>query len=86
MTAQPEPVRVPNPKNVELPAGGSAPMFTREQVVKVYGCSHGEFGRLLIRKVAPLPIRIDGAILWFADEVQKLHPVVDEHLQRWRRR
>ena len=85
MSDQPEPVHAPNPKNVELPAGGHAQMFTREQVVRIYGCSHGEFSRLLIRKVAPMPIRIEGAILWFADEVQESHPAVQEHLKRWRR-
>ena len=75
----------PIPREIDLPGGGRAQMFIREQVVRIYGCSHGEFGRLLIRGVAPLPIRVNGAILWFADEVQELQPAVEEHLKRWRR-
>ena len=54
---------------MQLPLGGSGSFFTREQLTQVYQCSHAELGRLLRDKIAPLPIRIDGTIYWFADEV-----------------
>ena len=46
------------------------PTLTRDQVTGLYQCSHSELGRLLRDKVAPLPVRIDGAILWYKDECE----------------
>jgi hypothetical protein len=41
--------------------------YTRENLTVLFKCSHGELGRLLSRKMAPLPVRIDGQILWYID-------------------
>lgn len=54
---------------MQLPLGGSGSFFTREQLTQAYHCNHAELGRLLRDKIAPLPIRVDGTIYWFADEV-----------------
>ena len=69
---------------VPLPASPPA-MYTRENLTALYKCSHGELGRLLARKMAPLPVRIDGAILWHVDEVQSSQSSVMRTLERWRR-
>jgi hypothetical protein len=42
--------------------------LTREQVAARFQCSHAELGRLLRERIAPLPVRVEGAILWFEDE------------------
>lgn len=76
----------PKPRRVQLPLGGSADFYSREQLTILYQCSHGELGRLLARKMAPLPIRVDGAILWFADEARDGLPQALRTLERWRRR
>lgn len=75
----------PIPKKITLPLGGEAFLFTREQLTILYRCSHGELGRLLARKMAPLPIRVDGAILWFVDEVQASQAQIARTLERWRK-
>jgi hypothetical protein len=72
------------PKLVALPSGSSAEFFTREQLTIIYRCSHGELGRMLSRKLAPLPIRVDGVILWFVDEVVNMQAQVMRTLERWR--
>lgn len=74
----------PTPRTIQLPLGGDANMFTREQMTILYHCSHGELGRLLVRKMAPIPIRVDGQILWFADEARNHHAQVQRTLERWR--
>lgn len=74
----------PIPKTISLPLGGEALTFTREQLTILYRCSHGELGRLLARKMAPLPIRVDGQILWFVDEVQVSQAQIARTLERWR--
>lgn len=76
----------PAPKRVPLPLGGDALMYTRENVVYIYRCNHGELGRLLRARLCPLPIRIDGAILWYVDEVLKAQPTVTRTLERWKKR
>ena len=75
----------PSPKLVNLPLGGTASCYTREQMTVLYHCSHGELGRLLSRKLAPLPIRHDGAILWHVDEALTSQAQVTRTLERWRK-
>ena len=79
-------VRTPTPRTIPLPLGGQALMYTREQLTYIYQCSHGELGRLLARRMAPLPIRIDQQILWYVDETVQATATVQRTLQRWRRR
>lgn len=79
-----EPPR-PGPKVVLLPLGGKVDMFTREQLTVLYRCSHGELGRLLKAKLAPLPIRVDGGIFWFVDEALNAQAAVSRTLTRWRK-
>ena len=89
MTDTPTPAPVPqgpNPRRVPLPLGGEALMYTRENLTQLYRCSHGELGRLLSRKMAPLPIRIDQQILWFVDEVLNMQAQVTRTVERWRKR
>ncbi len=74
----------PAPRNVNLPLGGAATMYTRENLTVLFKCSHGELGRLLARKMAPLPVRIDGAILWYIDEIQNAQAQVMRTLERWK--
>ncbi len=76
----------PAPRKVNLPLGGDAEMFTRENLTVLFKCSHGELGRLLARKMAPLPIRVDGQILWYIDEVKSAQPQVQRTLERWKTR
>jgi hypothetical protein len=74
----------PEPRKIPLPLGGEALTYTRENLTQLYRCSHGELGRLLSRKMAPLPVRIDGAILWFVDESLAHQAQVMRTLERWR--
>lgn len=77
----------PTPRSISLPLGGSAQFFTREQMTILYRCSHGELGRLLVRREsAPLPIRVDGQILFYTDEARNAHAQVQRTLERWRHR
>jgi hypothetical protein len=76
----------PRPKLIDLPCSGSMSAYTREQCTQLYHCSHGELGRLLCRKQAPLPIRVDGTILFFVDECLNMQAQVMRTLDRWRRR
>jgi hypothetical protein len=76
----------PSPRVVSLPLGGSASMYSRENLTLLFKCSHGELGRLLARRMCPLPIRHDGAILWFADEIMTATAQVIRTLERWRKR
>ena len=77
---------IPVPRTVPLPAREPAAMYTRENLTALFKCSHGELGRLLARKMAPLPIRYDGVILWYVDEVQNATPQVMRTLERWKQR
>ena len=76
----------PAPRNVNLPLGGAAAMYTRENLTVLFKCSHGELGRLLARRMAPLPVRIDGQILWHNDEIQNATAQVQRTLERWKTR
>lgn len=60
------------------------PSLTRDQVIAQLGCSHSELGRLIRERRAPMPVRLDGAILWFADEIAEAAPSVARILQRRR--
>ena len=64
----------------------AATMYTRENLTVLFKCSHGELGRLLSREMAPLPVRIDGHILWHVDEVQNASAQVLRTLERWKTR
>ena len=64
----------------------AATMYTRENLTVLFKCSHGELGRLLARKMAPLPVRVDGTILWYIDEVQNAQAQVMRTLERWKAR
>jgi len=44
--------------------------LTRDKVIEFYSCSHGDLGRLLRDKLMPLPVRIEGEILWYLDELE----------------
>jgi hypothetical protein len=74
----------PTPRTVFLPMGGKAAMFTREHVTILYKCGHTELGRLLKNHMAPMPIRVDGLICWYQDEVMNAVPQVMRTLERWR--
>ena len=76
----------PTPRRTLLPLGGEALTYARENLTQLYRCSHGELGRLLSRKMAPLPVRIDGQILWWIDEVQNATATVQRTLERWKKR
>lgn len=76
----------PRPRNMPLPLGGQALMYTRENLTQLYRCGHGELGRLLARRMAPLPIRFDGQILWFVDECLRDQAQAMRTLERWRKR
>ena len=67
-------------------SGSAASMYTRENLTVLFKCSHGELGRLLARKMAPLPVRVDGTILWYIDEVQNAQAQVMRTLERWKAR
>jgi hypothetical protein len=83
-TDAPPPLNI-TPHTVMLPNGSMAEFFTREEVTRIYRCSHGELGRLLARHMAPLPIRVDGQIIWHVDECIDMHAQVLRTLARWRR-
>jgi hypothetical protein len=74
------------PRTIQLPLGGSGAFFTREQLTSLYKCSHGELGRLLVRQLIPLPVRIDGMIFWYADEIAEAQLQATKTLERWRHR
>lgn len=94
MTSKPTPTAAPTapvagepvPRTTQLPLGGAATTLTREQMTILYHCSHGELGRLLVRRMAPLPIRVDSQILWFVDEAHNARAQVQRTLERWRHR
>lgn len=58
----------------------------RDAVISDLQCSHYELDRLLRQKVAPLPVRIDGVILWYADELAKAKAKCQEQVAYWRKR
>lgn len=58
------------------------PTIKREDLVKIYDVSQGYLGFLLREKKIPLPVRIDGEILWYADEVSDSLPKIKSFLER----
>ena len=76
----------PRPRRVPLPLGGEAMMYSRENCTQFFHCGHGELGRLLARKMAPLPVRFDGGIWWYVDECLAAQAQVIRTLERWRRK
>jgi hypothetical protein len=86
VSAQPATADAPTPRDVTLPVTNIVHRFyTRENLTLLYKCSHGELGRLLVRKQAPQPIRLDGVILWYADEALDQMAQVLRTLERWRK-
>ena len=63
-----------------------APTLLRDHLISLLGCSHFELGRLLREKIAPLPVRIDGLILWYEDESREAVKRCSEAVEYWRRR
>lgn len=53
-----------------------APTISRDELVNTYGVSQGYLGYLLREKKIPLPVRINGEILWYADEVKDSLPKI----------
>ena len=87
MTDETVPSPTPTPRTVTLQiADRVAAMYTRENLTVLYRCSHGELGRLLARRMAPLPIRVDGTILWHVDECLSAQANVLRTLERWKQR
>lgn len=59
-----------------------APTVTRDALVSIYGVSQGYLGYLLREKKIPLPVRINGEILWYEDEVSASLPKIQPFLAR----
>lgn len=58
------------------------PTVTREQLTELYKVSQGYLGYLLREKKIPLPVRINGEILWYADEISESLPKIKSFLER----
>jgi hypothetical protein len=58
------------------------PTVSREELVKIYDVSQGYLGYLLREKKIPLPVRMNGEILWYADEVANSLPKMKAFLER----
>lgn len=56
--------------------------ITREQLVTLYDVSQGYLGYLLREKKIPLPVRINGEILWYKDEIDASLPKIQSFLAR----
>jgi hypothetical protein len=72
--------------NVDSPRSRPEPTLLRDHLVAALGCSHFELGRLLRERIAPLPVRIDGVILWYEDEAKLAAPRCRDAVAYWRRR
>lgn len=62
------------------------PTLTRDNLIAALGCTHFEVGRLLREKIAPLPVRLEGVILFYEDECQAAASRCRESVAYWRRR
>lgn len=62
------------------------PTMYRDTLVAALDCSHFELGRLLRERIAPLPVRLDGVILWYEDEARAALDKCRDALDYWRRR
>lgn len=58
------------------------PTLTREQLAELFGVNQGYLGYLLKEKRIPLPVRINGEILWYADEVEASKVKMQKWLDR----
>jgi predicted DNA-binding transcriptional regulator AlpA len=61
------------------------PSLDQHQVTLRFKCSHAELLRLLRERRAPLPVRIEGAVRWYEDEVTAATAAVQTILSRRRR-
>lgn len=55
---------------------------TREELVKIYDVSQGYLGYLLRERKIPLPVRVNGEIFWYADEIRASLPKIKAFLER----
>lgn len=58
------------------------PTIAREALAQIYGVSQGYLGYLLRERKIPLPVRINGEILWYEDEVSASLPKIKSFLER----
>ena len=58
------------------------PTVTREELATICDVSQGYLGYLLREKKIPLPVRINGEILWYADELYTALPKIKSFLER----
>ena len=58
------------------------PTISRDDLARIYSVSQGYLGYLLREKKVPLPVRIGGEILWYADEVDASLPKMKAFLDR----
>lgn len=63
----------------------TAPNLDQHQVTLLLKCSHAELLRLLREKRAPLPVRVEGAVRWYQDEIETAAPAVQTILMRRRK-
>jgi predicted DNA-binding transcriptional regulator AlpA len=61
------------------------PSLDQHQVTLKLKCSHAELIRLMREKRAPLPVRLEGAIRWYEDEVTAATPAIQTILLRRRK-
>jgi hypothetical protein len=59
-----------------------APTITRDELVNIYAVSQGYLGYLLREKKIPLPVRINGEILWYKDEIDASLPKIQFFLAK----
>lgn len=62
------------------------PTLLRDHLVTGIGCTHFELGRLLRERIAPLPVRIDGVILWYEDEARAALDKCRDAVDYWHKR
>lgn len=74
------------PAGLAAPCGPGRviPTLQRDAVVRALGVSHFELGRLLRERIAPLPVSLNGAVLWHSDEVSAAVGKCQDKVTRWR--
>lgn len=58
------------------------PTISRDELTNIYKVSQGYLGYLLREKKIPLPVRINGEILWYKDEIDRSLPKIQPFLAR----